>query len=264
MTANPSIDHIMDHSSKKAPSKLLLFTEGGRAAVGLGIYAATHRILKNVPKGDGHPVLVAPGFMASDRSTIILRKYLKDLGYTPKSWKMGINFGRPEYAFRMLARLEEIQERYSCKVSIIGWSLGGVFAREVARLRPDLVRQVITLGSPFGNILGQNNARWFYDFLHGPKGMDIASELLTDILIPPPVPTTAIYTKDDGVVNWSDCMEKEEGETTQNVQVLGSHFGLGHNPSVLYCIAERLRQEEDDWQRFDPNGVIKLMYPNLL
>jgi len=69
--------------------------------------------------------------------------------------------------------------------------------------------------------------------------------------------------RDDGVVSWMDCMEKEEGKITQNVQVLGSHFGLGHNPSVLYCIAERLRQEEDEWQRFDPNGLVKFMYPNL-
>lgn len=262
MTASPSINDLIINPVK-APSKFLFFTEGGRAALGLGLYAATHKILRNAPKGDGHPVLVAPGFMTSDRSTTILRKFLKDLGYAPQTWDLGINLGRPEYAYRMLARIEEINEAYNTKVSIVGWSLGGVFAREVARLKPELIRQVITLGSPFADILGENNGRWFYDLLHGPKGIDLDNELMQNMDTSPPVPTTAIYTKDDGVVNWRHCMEQEEGEITQNIQVAGSHCGLGHNPSVLYCIADRLTQEEDNWTRFDPQGLIKLVYPNL-
>lgn len=262
MTANPSVINDV-YTSIKAPSKFLFFTEGGRAAIDLGLYAATHKILRNAPKGDGHPVIVAPGFMTSDRSTFILRNFLKDLGYEPKTWDLGINLGRPEYAYRLLERLEEVHEEYGCKVSVIGWSLGGVFSREVARLKPDLVRQVITLGSPFADILGENNGRWLYDLLHGPRGVEIHDELIQNMDISPPVPSTAIYTKDDGVVNWRHCIEPEEGEFTQNVQVAGSHCGLGHNPSVLYCIAERLCQSEDAWKRFDPKGLIKLLYPNL-
>lgn len=262
MTASPSINDFMEDAIK-APSKLLLLTEGGRAAIGLGLYAATRKMLRNVPKGDGHPVLVAPGFMTSDRVTYILRKFIKDLGYESQTWNLGINLGRPEYAYRMLDRVEQIHEEYGCKVSIVGWSLGGVFAREVARLKPELVRQIITLGSPFRDILGNNNGRWFYDFLHGPNGIDIEDELIKDMPITPPVPVTAIYSKDDGVVNWRHCIEAEENPTTQNVQVAGSHTGLGHNPSVLYCIAERLHQAEGEWEKFNPQGIIRFLYPNL-
>ncbi len=263
MTTNLSIPTHAPDEPIKAPSKLLFLTEGGRAALGLGVYAMTHKLLKNAPKGDGHPVLVAPGFMTSDRVTVILRNFLNHLGYEALTWDLGINLGRPEYAYRMLERVEEIQKDYHSKVSIIGWSLGGVFAREVARLQPESVRQVITLGSPFRDILGQNHGRWLYDLLHGPNGINIEDELLQDMAKSPPVPTTAIYSKEDGIVNWQHCIEEEEGPLTQNIQVAGSHCGLGHNPSVLYCIAERLAQDDDQWERFDPRGLIKLLYPNL-
>ncbi len=176
---------------------------------------------------------------------------------------MGLNLGGPEYAFKIADLVENIARESGRKVSLLGWSLGGVYAREVSRQVSDSVRQVITLGSPFGGIFERNNARWFYDFLHGPKGVEISQELLKDILLPPPVPSTAIYSKEDGVVNWQHCMEREEGVFTQNVQILGSHFGLGHNPSALYCVADRLNQPEGEWGRFEPQGVIRMFYPNM-
>ncbi len=262
MTANPSIAQPFIPHKGGAPSKLLLLTEGGRAAFGLGVYAATRKILKYAPKGDGHPVLVVPGFMTGDITTVILRSFLKDMGYAPKTWDMGINFGRPEYAERLLQRLEEIQAMYGGKVSIVGWSLGGVFAREVAKEKPELVRQVITLGSPFSGIQEENNARWLYDLLHGPKGMDMDSDLLRELHQTPPVPTTAIYSKEDGIVCWQHCMELDEDEQTQNVRVNGSHFGLGHNPAVLYCMADRLAQGSEDWKTFDPKGLVSILYPD--
>ncbi|MGB1217282.1 MAG: lipase family alpha/beta hydrolase, partial [Saprospiraceae bacterium] len=216
MIMNPSFEYedLVVDPKIKAPSKLLLLTEGARATVGLGLYALTNRFLKNVPKGDGHPVLVVPGFMTSDFSTTILRKYLKDIGYEVMTWGMGVNLGRPEYAERLLERVVEINAMTDRKVSIVGWSLGGVFAREVARTQPNLIRQVITLGSPFAGLFGDNNARWFYDFLHGQKGMEMANEMVKDILETPSVPITAIYSKEDGIVPWQYCMEQEENATT--------------------------------------------------
>ncbi len=261
MAANVMFEDLVVDPTIKAPSKLLLFTEGARATVGLGLYALTNRFLKNVPRGDGHPVLVVPGFMTSDFSTTILRKYLKDIGYEVMTWDMGINLGRPEYAERLLERVVEINAMTDRKVSIVGWSLGGVFAREVARTEPRLIRQVITLGSPFAGLFGDNNARWFYDFLHGAKGMEMAENMVRDILETPPVPTTAIYSKEDGIVPWQYCMEQEENATTQNVQVNGSHFGMGQNPLVLYILANRLRLREENWQKFNPEGFMKYLYP---
>lgn len=265
MTTNIDFSESVEHNlPKKAPSKFLLFTEGGRAAIEFGKYTFSNKLLEDAPRGDEHPVLVLPGFMTSDRATYFLRNFISKQGYTALKWEMGLNLGGPEYAFKVADRLEEIYKIYNQKVSIVGWSLGGVYAREVARQKPEMARQVIALGSPFSGIFEKNNARWFYDFLHGPKGMDISEDLLKDILIPPPVPSTAVYTKGDGVVNWEHCIERIENETTQNVEIKGSHFGLGHNPSALYCIADRLSQSEKNWKKFKPEGKAKKLYPNLV
>ncbi|MEL6823403.1 MAG: alpha/beta hydrolase, partial [Calditrichota bacterium] len=147
-------------------------------------------------------------------------------------------------------RLNELYDKHQQKVTLIGWSLGGVFSRELARAHPDLVRQVITLGSPFGGITEVNNVTWLYERLSGREVKQLDEELVKEILQPPPVPTTAIYSKFDGVVQWQHCMESTEGPQTQNIEVLGSHFGLGHNPLVLEVITDRLSQPVDKWKKY--------------
>lgn len=248
----------------KRPSKLLLLSELGRASFGLGAYFMSLPWLQLMPKGDEHPVLVLPGFMTTDTTTSPLRFYLKSRKYTPYRWKMGRNLANfHEIEEKIYDRLLELKDIHGRKVSIVGWSLGGVYAREIARRHPDAVRQVITLGSPFGGITGENNIEWIYEMVTGRKVTEvdhIPEDIVNNIPKAPPVPTTAIYSKTDGVVAWQHCMEKKEGPITENVEVIGSHIGLGHNPAVLACIAERLSQREGEWIPFKHTTMGKLFY----
>lgn len=246
------------------PAKVLFWAEISRASLGLGTYFMSFPMLQLMPQGDGHPVLVIPGFMSTDRATAPLRFYLKSRNYVPYRWELGRNladFHKIEET--IYERLLELNSKHGRKVSIVGWSLGGVYAREIARRHPDSVRQVITLGSPFGGITGDNNIEWIFEMVTGRKVTEvdhIPQDVLESIPKPTPVPTTAIYSKTDGVVAWQHCMEKEEGPITENVEVFGSHIGLGHNPGVLACIAERLSQPEEKWTRFDRTTFGKLFY----
>jgi pimeloyl-ACP methyl ester carboxylesterase len=130
-----------------------LALEGQRAFAEWLSYFPAARLLERAPRGDGHPVLVLPGFMASDESTGILRRYLKRLGYASHPWLLGRNLGAPNFVReRLVDRAAELYARYERKISIVGWSLGGIYAREIAKLMPTRVRQVITLGSPFGDV----------------------------------------------------------------------------------------------------------------
>lgn len=235
------------------PPQVYLLLET-RTLLELGMYFFTIPVLQNLttfPKGDGHPILVLPGFMASDISTIVLRNFLQGLGYRVYPWKLGRNLAHYEELETLMAeRVLYLKKKHNRNVSIIGWSLGGVYARELAKALPNDVRQVITLGSPFGGINQNNNIEWVVEWITGRKVQEIDNELVEKILKTPPVPTTAIFTRTDGIVSWQACIEKEEGPITENLEVLGSHCGLGHNPMVLMYIAERLAQKEGEWVPF--------------
>ncbi len=248
-------------SQRKRPSVLLFATEGIRALMEYGTFYATQPILQKVGSGDGHPVLVLPGFLTNDFSTRPLRQFLDKIGYQSHPWKLGCNFGSPRFVDKCVERVRSIYEAEGRKVSIIGWSLGGVYAREVARKAPEMVRQVITLGSPFAGLKKKNNVSWIYNLISGKRVEDLDDEAIDEILEIPPVPATAIYSKGDGIVSWQDCVEAAEGTMTQNVQVKGSHCGLGVNPSVLLCIADRLSQHENNWLRFEPKWYAQFFYP---
>lgn len=247
------------------PSKLLALTELPRALVELGTLPWASPLLLAAPRGDGHPVLVLPGFITSDASTTILRRYLDHLGYDAHAWELGRNLG-PKAIGRegekLVARLKAVHERTGRKVSLVGWSLGGVMARQVARRVPQAVRQIVTLGSPFAGNPTATNVRTAYEGLTGQhlEDADTVAQLRESATVPP-VPSTAIFTRGDGVVAWQNCVEPE-AETTDNIEVLGSHCGLGVNPAVLYAIADRLAQPEGEWKPFERSGLRALVYPS--
>lgn len=239
------------------PSRTLLMMEGRAICEMFSLFAA-YPLLELAPRGDGHPVLVLPGLTASDTSTQALRTFLKSRGYRAHGWKLGPNNGpRPGAEEKMQARLAELAERYQRKVSLVGWSMGGIFAREMARRAPEQVRQVISLGSPFAGAPKASNAWKVYEQLSGRQVDDWPHR---DVMrSPPPVPSTAIFTRTDGIVAWQGCLEQETSHS-ENIEVEGSHCGLGHNPAVLYAIADRLSQAEDAWEPFDRSGVRGLIY----
>lgn len=257
------------NESKKSdiqrPSIFWAATEGFRAAVELGTYVPFQFLSRLQEDGDGHPVLILPGFMASDFSTLPLRNFIHKLGYKVYGWGEGRNYACEEYVDSLLDRVDAIYRKHGVKVSLIGWSLGGIYARQLGKARPHKVRQIITLGSPFRDVTKANNAKWMYDLLTRGKGESkLQKALIEDIPNPAPVPTTAIYSKEDGVVPWRLCMEQEENMIHQNIQVRGSHFGLGVNPSVLKIIANRLPFSQENWQRFEAVGILEdiLLYPS--
>jgi hypothetical protein len=250
----------------KKPSLFWLATEPARAVTELGLSIPYRNFFHKKYKGDGHPVLVLPGFMASDTSTNPLRKFIERLGYNAYAWELGRNTAKIEILDVLMDKLEDIYHETGQEVTIIGWSLGGVYARQIAKEKPEMVRQIITLGSPFGGITEPNNATWMYNIVsNGKRVVDLDTELLVDLPKPAPVPTTAIYTKEDGVVPWEVCIEKEESPIHQNIQVRGSHLGLGVNISVLKIISDRLMYYKENWVHFEPQSAVSdlIFYPSI-
>jgi pimeloyl-ACP methyl ester carboxylesterase len=246
--------HLAD--AAQAPSALLTLIEG-RAVLELAALVASYPILRRLPRGDGHSVLVLPGLGASDRSTGPLRTFLKDRGYDAHGWSQGRNVGPREGQREALTDLlKSLHEKSKRKVSLIGWSLGGIYAREIAKRLPDSVRAVITLGSPFANP-GATAVRRIYEAIRGERMT--GSPDFTRFRSPPPVPSTAIFSKSDGVVAWQSCLEPDAPQT-ENIEVEGSHVGLGVNPVALYVIADRLAQAEGKWAPFDRTGLRGFMF----
>lgn len=244
-----------------APPWSLSLTDPGRAAVEFGFLVSAWPLLRTLPVGDGHPVLVLPGLLAGDGSTRPLRGLLRKLGYRVHGWRLGRNVGPTAKAISGMAdRLDDLDRRYGAPVSVIGWSLGGIFARGMARRRPSSVRQVITLGTPF-RLTDHNQTRAgaaFKRFSHlhverAPVPLDLETEPLS-------VPSTSIYSRYDGVVAWQACLDVRS-QRAENIAVLGSHFGFGHNPAVLYAVADRLAQPSGQWAPFRPPPVLRPLFP---
>jgi pimeloyl-ACP methyl ester carboxylesterase len=245
-----------------APPSLLLLASEHRALwelwAGLAMFWP---LVRMAPKGNGQPVLVIPGLGASDLSTGLLRRYLDALGYVTYPWGMGRNKGvKDELESALSERLEVIYAKHGQPVSIIGQSLGGVFARELARLAPQKVRQVITLGSPIGGHPLATTGHHLYEWLSGDRleNMDFNRHL--QIRIKPPVPSTAIYSKLDGVVAWKCAMEQEvpQGES---IHLRGNtHCGMACSPTALYLIAQRLASGNAGWTPYTPKGVARIAY----
>jgi len=196
-----------------------------------------------LPRGDGHAVMLVPGFGFGDEMLRPLMSALESLGYAVYGWGEGRNFGmRPQIRQRLSARLQMLKDEHCAKVSLIGWSLGGVFVRELARVQPQLVRRVITIGSPIhgyelADDLPAQIALAFRAIIPGGNSAKASRRSVA-----PAVPCTAIYSRTDGFVNWRASIEAP-APNTENVEVRASHFGLLHNPEVLRVIADRLVQK---------------------
>src|SRR3979411_1027572 len=217
-------------------------------------------LLMRAPRGDGHPVLALPGFLAGDLSMAPMRRYLKELGYDTHAWNLGRNLGgvaSKRSALRDL--LTQIHETTARKVSIIGWSLGGIYARDLALQLPEMVRAVITLGSPFANDITATNATKLYEALPG-GGINENRETWQAIAGDLPVPATSIYSRTDGIVNWHTSLLRPS-DTAENIEVhLASHIGLGVNAAALWAVADPLAQAEGEFHPFDRSGPFDMAY----
>ena len=246
--------------SRLRPPSLLLMLAEARSLFEFNASLLLSPLLMLAPKGDGHPVLALPGFLASDLSMAPMRHYLKQLGYDTYAWKMGRNFGGVTSRRNALkSLLTDIHTSTGRKVSIVGWSLGGTYARDLALRLPDMVRSVVTLASPFASDVRATNATRLYEALSG-ETVEHNSELIKAIAGDLPVPATSIYSRTDGIVNWRTSLLRPS-DTAENIEVpLASHTGLGVNAAALWAVADRLAQAEGEFRQFDRSGPFAIAY----
>ncbi|MGZ5133030.1 MAG: alpha/beta hydrolase [Caldimonas sp.] len=237
-------------SRPESPPLHLLATEPARALLD---YLSSHLPAAPLEQGDGHPVIVYPGLGAGPWSTSRLRGVLDDAGFETLDWGFGQNHGPRGSVGGWLDELtraaEAVSSRGGRKVSLVGWSLGGIYAREIARAAPDSVRQVVTLGSPFAAEPDATHAGWLYRLLSGEKPAQTGRRLKERLKQPLPVPSTSLYSKSDGIVPWRGCLQ-QQGEISENIEVDGvSHLGMGSHRTVFSIVAERLAQPDGGWRR---------------
>ena len=219
-----------------APSRWLLLSE---ARVGLDLARGLLGSTRKLPKGHG-PVLVIPGFQASDFETALLRRKLGALGYTVYGWGLGRNHGKTGKLLpKLVEQVRALQARHALPVKLVGWSLGGVLARDVAREAPESVEQIVTLGSP---IVGGPKYTVFAQ-LYRKQGLDIdklaAGADAREASRPLPCPVTAIYTERDGIVAWGSCIDAHHAGVA-HLATPATHFGMPFHPHTLGLIAEAL------------------------
>jgi len=221
------------------------------------------------PHGDGHPVSLLPGFMADEGSLIALKTFLASRGYAVETWGLGRNVGfQSKHATALEQKIRHLQHRSGRKVSLVGWSLGGVFALYGAHQASECVRSVITLGSPVSvDPAGSKSpalVRAMYRAIAHPRGPDahVMQPRVKKLreMQPPPVPTSCMYSISDGVVPAQEATIGGDDALHENIRVQGSHTGLGFNAMVLLVIADRLAQPEGDWRPFSPAGISGALY----
>lgn len=237
----------------------LLASELPRAMLEFQALACTTSLLRTLPRGDGHTVLVLPGLSGDDPSTSAMRWFVSDRGYRAEPWGLGRNLGPTDEILDGMAACVERLTARGAPISVIGWSLGGMFARELGRQFPERIRRVITLGSPFrladADLDRTNAAGAYRSFAAVHSSRAHCLRIPYDLQPPMPVPTTSVYTRGDGVAPWQSCVDAV-GDRCENIEVLGSHCGLGHNPLALAVIADRLAQPAGTWTPYEPPAYV--------
>lgn len=251
------------------PPHLAMLALEFRAPWEFGALLPAWPLLQRAPRGDGHNVVVYPGLSASDATTLPLRKYLDSLGYVTHGWSQGFNFGpRAGVLETGKAQLRALAHKSTQAISLVGWSLGGVYARELSKELDKegiATRCVISLGTPFGGGPRSTNAWRLYELT---SGRDAHRENDNyDMPTAPRCPTTSIYSRTDGVVAWQASVQQaqEHNPHTENIEVVASHFGIGLNPSALWAIADRLAQTPGAWRPFAKPSLLGLqsfVYPD--
>jgi pimeloyl-ACP methyl ester carboxylesterase len=240
------------------------FAELPRAILEFMSLLPAHPLVRMAPRGDGHPVITVPGFRGNDTSMLVLRRYLRHWGYDPRPWGLGTNLGigydRTDYEERFVTQMERIAGETGRRVSLIGWSQGGVIARQAAKRRGDLVRQLITLGSPIGDT---PEATTIWRIYERTSAEDITPELLEflrEVATPvPDVRCTCIFSHTDGVVAPAIAQDRVS-PLAENISVVASHFGMAVNPAVLYIVADRLAQTKEGWRAFNASPVARFLH----
>jgi hypothetical protein len=256
---------VVRHDHVGAPHLLSSLMEP-RGLLEMALLPASLPLLMAAPEGDGHPVLLVPGFMASEATLIALKHFLQSKGYDVHTWGLGRNLGfRSKHANALPQKIRYLHHITGRKVSLVGWSLGGVFSLYGAQSAPECVRSVTTLGSPVSvEVTGSqspNAIKALYRVVSHrlgaaahmmqPKAKAMRERRRLDI------PTSCLYSLTDGVVPPQEATIDGDPALHENIQVPGSHIGLGFNGIVLAIVADRLAQPEGAWKQFAPQGLLQ-------
>lgn len=264
----PSTSPGMDQS--RPPRRVYTLLEW-RALVEFGTLPLAWPVLQTTPRGDGHPVLLVPGFAAGDATLGPLALFLRSRGYAVETWGFGRNRGfHRKFVVALEQKLRFMHHRSGRKVSLIGWSLGGVFAYDLAHRLPEHVRCVYALGSPMrlspARVEAPLAVKALYRWLAHPMGpiAHMALARAKYLKTAPSVPSGCIYSATDGVVPAHAAVLDTTAPRHENLPVPGSHLGLGVNPVVMWLLADRLAQPERSWRPFNPDGPMSRVYRRLL
>jgi len=227
------------------PRRRALF-ELAHLARGIATLPLAMASLPRLPRGSGRPVLVVPGFMTSDRATVALRRWLRLLGYCAYGWGLGTNRGQvPKLVPRVVARVAELADLHGERVALVGWSVGGVIAREAARQSPDRVARVVTLGTPVVGGPKYTLAASYYE----KKGFDLdalerrAAEQNAATI---PVPITAVFSKIDSIVAWQACLDPNPDNRVEHIELGVGHVELGFSYEAFRVLARSLAAPQAD------------------
>jgi pimeloyl-ACP methyl ester carboxylesterase len=249
------------------PPSLLYTALESRALLELALLPSSLPMLLSAPRGDGHPVLLIPGFVGDAGSMTALRLFLRNRGYEVDDWGLGRNVGfQRKHARALEQKIRFLHHRSGRTVSLVGWSLGGVFAMFAAHQVPECVRCVITLGSPVSSDPQRSDSpaivKALYRLVAHPMGpVAHAAHVEARVLRrPPPMPMSCLYSETDGVVPPHEATIDGDPARCENVRIPGSHVGLGFNALVLWIVAERLSQVEGAWRPFEPRGLPGQLY----
>lgn len=256
------------HSAKyQKPTKYHLLTEGVRTLQDVQNYAIWRNILLARPKlsEKTKPIIVVPGFLADDDSTLVIRGALKHLGANVQGWGLGTNFGVRVHLINGLAKLIlKVSDESNQKVTLIGHSLGGVFSKELAKMFPAHVEKVISLGSPLFDKDGESSSiseiyRMFNPNKINEKLLPIEHRFEENFEQLPECSMTSIYSKADGIVHWEASL-LPKGKLTQNIEVDCSHCGMASAPAVIYLLTCLV--EHSSTEKFTPNMLERLFIKN--
>jgi len=255
---------VVRHAHVGTPRALHSMLEP-RALLEMALLPASLPLLLQAPRGDGHPVLLLPGFLADEKSLIALRLFLQSKGYAVHTWGLGRNLGfRSKHASALPQKIRYLHHVTGRKVSLVGWSLGGVFSLYGAESTLECVRSIVTLGSPVSmDATGSQSPRAIKALYRlashrlgaaahvmQPRAKKIREQRRLA------VPTSCLYSLGDGVVPPQEATIDGDPAFHENIQVPGSHLGLGFNGIVLAIVADRLAQPEGDWKPFQPQGLL--------
>ncbi|MCU0967607.1 MAG: alpha/beta hydrolase [Rubrivivax sp.] len=250
------------HPHRGEPRLLHQLTEW-RALLELGLLPYAVPWLMAAPRGDGHTVLLLPGFMADEGTLVVLKLFLRHLGYDVQTWGFGRNVGfQRRHAEALERKIRYLHHTGGRRLSLVGWSLGGVFALYGAHQAAECVRQVVTLGSPVSvDPEGSRSpplVKALYRLIAHPLGpsahvMQPRAKKLRERQVLD-VPTSCLWSLGDGVVPPQEATIEGDPARHENIRVAGSHTGLGFNAMVLWIVADRLAQPEGQWRPFAPHG----------